>query len=116
MVFDIPFVFDDPKHARRVLDGPFGQKLLDLLLKRTGVKGIVYGENGMHQFTTTKTPAHTPEDLAGLKIRVMENPAHMEMIRGMKAIPTPMAFAELYTTLSQGVVTARKTRFPSSNR
>lgn len=104
MVFDIPFVFSDAEHAQRVLDGPFGDKLREIVLQKTGIRALLYGENGLRHFTTTKVAAHSPKDLAGLKLRVMENPAHMEMIRGMGAIPTPMAFAELYTALSQGVV------------
>ena len=104
LVFDIPFVFSKAEHAHRVLDGEFGQYLLGLVEKRMGVKALVFGENGLRHFTTTKVAAHTPKDLAGLKLRVMENPVHMEMIRGLGAIPTPMAFAELYTALAQGVV------------
>ena len=104
LVFDIPFVFTSAEQAHKVLDGPFGDKLREIVLQKTGIRTLVYGENGLRHFTTTKVAAHSPKDLAGLKLRVMENPAHMEMIRGMGAIPTPMAFAELYTALSQGVV------------
>ena len=103
LIFDIPFTFTKAEQAHKVLDGPFGDKLRDLLLKRTGIRCFVYGENGLRHFTTTKKEIHTPKDAAGLKLRVMENPAHMEMIRGMGAIPTAMAFAELYTGLAQGV-------------
>ena len=104
LVFDIPFTFDSAEQAHRVLDGPFGDKIRELLLKKTGIRCLVYGENGLRHFTFSKKPVRTPADMAGLKIRVMENPAHMEMIRKLGGIPTAMAFAELYTALAQGVV------------
>lgn len=104
LVFDIPFAFSSAKQAHAVLDGEFGQYLLTLVEKRMGVKALVFGENGLRHFTTTRVAAHHPADFKGLKLRVMENPVHMEMVRGLGAIPTPMAFAELYTALSQGVV------------
>ena len=63
LVFDIPFVFSKAEHAHRVLDGEFGQYLLSLVEKRMGVKALVFGENGLRHFTTTKVAAHTPKDL-----------------------------------------------------
>ncbi len=104
LVFDIPFIFPNDTVAHKVLDGPFGDKLREKILADTGVRCLGFAENGFRHFTTTKTPIRVPEDVKGLKIRVMENPAHMAMIRELGGIPTPMAFAELYTALAQGVV------------
>lgn len=104
LVFDIPFVFPTEEIAYKVLDGAFGDRLREKVLKDTGVRCLGFAENGFRHFTTTKKPIRTPEDMKGLKIRVMENPAHMAMIRELGGLPTPMAFAELYTALAQGVV------------
>lgn len=104
LVFDIPFIFPSEKVAHVVLDGPFGDKLRDKILKDTGVRCLGFAENGFRHFTTTQKPIREPNDVKGLKIRVMENQAHMAMIRELGGLPTPMAFAELYTALAQGVV------------
>jgi C4-dicarboxylate-binding protein DctP len=104
LVFDIPFVFPSEEVAYKVLDGAFGDKLREKVLKDTGVRCLGFAENGFRHFTTTKKPIRTPDDVKGLKIRVMENSAHMAMIRTLGGLPTPMAFAELYTALAQGVV------------
>ena len=104
LVFDIPFIFPSEEIAHKVLDGPFGDRLREIVFKDTGVRCLGFAENGFRHFTTTKKPIRVPDDMKGLKIRVMENPAHMAMIRELGAIPTPMAFAELYTALAQGVV------------
>jgi C4-dicarboxylate-binding protein DctP len=104
LVFDIPFVFPSEAVAHKVLDGPLGDKLREKVLQDTGVRCLGFAENGFRHFTTTKTPIRVPDDVKGLKIRVMENQAHMAMIRELGGLPTPMAFAELYTALAQGVV------------
>ncbi|MCC8193172.1 MAG: DctP family TRAP transporter solute-binding subunit [Deltaproteobacteria bacterium] len=104
LVFDIPFIFPTEAVAHAVLDGPFGDGLREKILKDTGVRCLGFAENGFRHFTTTNKPIRVPEDVKGLKIRVMENQAHMAMIRELGGLPTPMAFAELYTALAQGVV------------
>ena len=104
LVFDIPFIFPSEEIAHKVLDGPFGDRLRERVFQDTGVRCLGFAENGFRHFTTTKKPIRVPDDLKGMKIRVMENPAHMAMIRELGGLPTPMAFAELYTALAQGVV------------
>lgn len=104
MIFDIPYLFPSREVAYKVMDGPAGERLRKKLLEKTGIYCLAFGENGFRNFTTAKTPVHKPEDLAGLKLRVMENPAHMQMVRELGAIPTPLPFSEVYTALSQGVV------------
>ena len=102
MVFDVPFLFSSEEVAYEIMDGPIGKALADKLLKSTGIRLLAYGENGFRNFTTNKA-VQTPEDMKGMKIRVMENPAYMQMVRELGAIPTPLPFSEVYTALSQGV-------------
>ncbi len=104
MVFDIPYLFSSREVAYEVMDGPVGDTLSKKLLDKTGVRCLAFGENGFRNFTTANNEVHNPSDLSGLKLRVMENPAHMEMVRQLGAIPTPIPFSEVYTALSQGVV------------
>ncbi|MDR2503529.1 MAG: DctP family TRAP transporter solute-binding subunit [Deltaproteobacteria bacterium] len=102
MVFDVPFLFSSEEVAYEIMDGPIGKSLADKLLKTTGIRLLAYGENGFRNFTTNKL-VQTPDDMKGMKIRVMENPAYMQLVRELGAIPTPLPFSEIYTALSQGV-------------
>ncbi len=102
-VLDLPFLFRDYDHARTVLDGEIGQELLDKIGENDLV-GLAWTENGFRHVTNSQRAVNTPEDLAGLKLRTMENRVHMEAFGDMGASPTPMAFPELFTALQQGVV------------
>ena len=104
MVFDLPYLFTNKEVAYAVLDGEFGQRILDEMLPQTGIRALAWGENGFRHFTNSLGPIKSPEDLNGLKIRTMENPAHMEMVESLGANPTPMAFGEVYSALQQGVI------------
>lgn len=102
-VLDLPFLFKDEQTAYEILDGPIGKELLDDL-PEVGVIGLNYWENGFRNLTNNKREVKTVEDIAGLKIRTLENELHIDMWKELGAIPTPMAFTELFTALEQGVV------------
>lgn len=104
MVLDIPYLFSSAPVAWRVLDGSFGDELAAGLLKQTGLRTLAYGETGFRNFTNSKRPIHSPADLKGLKIRVMETPLYVTMVKSLGALPTPIAWPEVYTSLQQGVV------------
>ena len=76
LLTDIPFLFRDYEHARKVLDGPIGQDILARFQSK-GLIGLAWGENGFRHLTNSKRPVSKPEDLRGLKIRTMENPVHI---------------------------------------
>ena len=61
-------------------------------------------ENGFRNLTNSKRLVRTPDDISGLKIRVMENPLHLAAWKALGANPTPMAFTELFTAMQQGTV------------
>ena len=104
LVLGIPYLFESAPLAWKVLDGPFGKDLMEEMRKKTGVRTLTLTENGYRNFTNRVRPIHKPEDMKGMKIRTMENPAHMEMVRSLGASPTPVAWAETYTALQQKVV------------
>ena len=104
MVLDIPYLFSSAPVAWKVLDGPFGDELAGALLKQTGLRALAYGETGFRNFTNSKKPVRYPADLARLKIRVMETPLYVTMVKSLGAAPTPIAWPEVYTSLQQGVV------------
>ena len=81
-----------------------GQRISQEVCDQTGIRILGYLENGMRQLTNSKHPVTCPDDMKGLKIRVMESPMYIEMFTEMGASPTPMSFAELYTALQQKTV------------
>lgn len=102
-VFDLPYLFKDRETAYRALDGALGDRLKADALKK-GIRCLVFPENGVRQVTNNRNPINTPDDLKGLKIRVMENPVHIATFKALGANPTPMSFGELYTALHQKTV------------
>ena len=110
-IVDIPFLFRDYEHARKVMDGPIGQ---DILTKFPG-KGIIalgWTENGFRHMTNSKRDIVKPSDASGLKIRTMENKVHMDGYRTFGILPTPMAFPELFGALQQGTVDGQENPIP----
>jgi tripartite ATP-independent transporter DctP family solute receptor len=103
MVFDLPFLFANEKIVDAVLDGPFGQKMLDSL-SANGLVGIMYMENGYRQLTNSKHAVKAPDDIKGLKIRTMENPVHLAAWRKLGANPTPMPFSEVFNAMQQKTI------------
>lgn len=102
-VFDIPFLFRDLGHARRVLDGPVGQGILPKF-DAVGLHALAWGEQGFRHITNNRNAITTPADVEGLKIRTMENPVHLKAFETLGAAPTPMAWPEVIPALQQGVI------------
>ncbi|MBI1208360.1 MAG: DctP family TRAP transporter solute-binding subunit [Azospirillum sp.] len=111
LITDIPFLFRDYAHARAVLDGPIGQEILDEFPAH-GLIGLAWCENGFRHLTNSVRAVHEPEDIKGLKLRTMQNDVHMEAFSTLGALPTPMAFPELFTSLQQHTVDGQENPIP----
>lgn len=101
-VVAFPFIFRDYDHVDKALDGEVGRRVLDSLA-RAGFKGLAFSENGFRHVTNSKRPVEKVDDVAGLKIRVMESELHKELWRTLDANPTPMGWP-IYTELQQGAI------------
>ena len=102
-ILDLPYLFRTKEDAYNMLDGPKGQKLASYLLKK-GLRSLAFAEIGFRHIGNNCRPIHRPEDLRGLRIRVMRAPTYMDMFRTWGASPTPIGFSELYSALQQGVI------------
>jgi tripartite ATP-independent transporter DctP family solute receptor len=102
-IFDLPFLFRNPEHAYAVLDGPIGQAMLQSM-ESQGWIGLAYGERGFRDLTNSKRAVQTPEDMKGLKIRLMQNPVYVESFKLLGANAVPMAWTEALTALQQGTI------------
>ena len=110
-VVDIPFLFRDYDHARKVMDGPIGQDLLKKMTSK-GVVGLAWTENGFRHMTNSKRAIYTPDDAKGLKMRTMENKVHMDGYKTFGILPTPMAWPEVFGALQQGTVDGQENPIP----
>jgi TRAP-type transport system periplasmic protein len=100
---DFPFAVGNFAQADKLLDGPFGQALLAKLPEK-GLVALGYWDLGFRNVTNSKRAITKPEDLDGLKIRVIPNPVFLETFKAFKANPVPMPFAELYGALEAKAV------------
>src|SRR5512139_1698880 len=103
-VLDIPYLFASGPVAWKVMDGWFGKEMAEDCLKKTGMRVLAYGETGFRNFTNSARLIKSPADMKGLKIRVMESPVYVNMVKALGAAPTPIAWSEVYTALQQKVV------------
>ncbi len=102
-VFELPFLFSSPEDAYAVLDGPIGQELLDKL-SEVNLKGLAYAERGFRNLTNSERPVRHPDDIDGLRVRVMENPVYVDTFRELGANAVPMAWTEALTAMQQGTI------------
>ncbi|MCP5266906.1 MAG: TRAP transporter substrate-binding protein [Burkholderiaceae bacterium] len=103
-VLGIPYLFANRKVAYEVLDGPVGDKIAEGMAKKAGIRVLRWWENGGYRHYSSNKPLKSVDDLKGLKIRTMTNPVHMQIVRSLGASPTPIAWADLYSSLQTGVV------------
>jgi tripartite ATP-independent transporter DctP family solute receptor len=102
-VLNLPLTINNEHEADTLLDGPFGQKLLDKLPEK-GLIGLAFWENGFRQITNNKRPIVKADDISGLKLRVIQNPVFIESFTALGANALPMPFTELYSGLEQKAV------------
>lgn len=111
-VFGYPYLFRDGDHYWAVLNSDLGQELLQKGTSQS-LKGLCYYDSGSRNFYTKSRAIRTPDDLKGLKIRVMNSGTAIEMVKCLGAAPTPIAWGELYTALAQGTVDGAENNPPS---
>lgn len=103
-VLDIPYTFRTTEIGRKVLTGEFGKELNEELAKKSGLRVISWLPSSFRSFSNNVREIRKPEDLKGLKIRTMQVPVHLAMIKALEANPTPIPFEELYSALQTKVV------------
>jgi tripartite ATP-independent transporter DctP family solute receptor len=103
-VFDLPFLFETRDHGLRVMNGPFGDWWRDLLLERTGVRSLGFLDYGFRHVYNKRRPVEAPGDLAGLKLRVLQNATYLASYAALGVQATPMNYGEVYSALQQGVI------------
>ena len=113
-VFNLPYVFRDTEHMRKVIDGTIGQELLDKVTNSgKGLVGLCWMDAGARNFYNTKHPVKTLADLKGLKVRVMGNPMFVDMANAMGSNGVAMGYDQVFSALQTGVVDGAENNPPS---
>jgi tripartite ATP-independent transporter DctP family solute receptor len=111
-VLGLPYIFTSREQGFKVLDGPIGDELL-VSTEPFKIRGLCFYDAGYRSFYNIKKPINHPDDLKGMKIRVMQSQTAMALVRAMGGSPTPIAWGELYTALQSGVVDGAENNPPS---
>lgn len=111
-VVSLPFIFKDEGHMHRALDGAPGDQISAGMAKK-GMIALAWYDAGARSFYNSKRPIMNPDDVKGMKVRVMNNDLYSGMISALGGNPSPMAFSEVYQSLKTGVVDGAENNWPS---
>jgi tripartite ATP-independent transporter DctP family solute receptor len=111
-VVSLPFIFSSIPEMYKLMDGAVGDAIGEGMIKR-GVVPLGWYDAGARSFYNSVRPINTPDDVTGLKIRVMNNDLFVDMVASMDGNATPMAFAEVYQSIQTGVVDGAENNPPS---
>ncbi len=110
-VFDLPFLFRDIDHWQRATQGAPGDTIREAGLP-VGIRILSYDLGGWRDIYSN-TQVNSAEDLRGLRLRTLQSPAYVELFQELGAVPTPLAFGEVYLALQQGTLDGAETALPS---
>jgi tripartite ATP-independent transporter DctP family solute receptor len=113
-VFNMPFIFRDEQHMRKVIDGQIGTELLEKISASPATRLIALGwmDAGTRNVYSNK-PVTKPADLKGMKVRMMGNPIFVETMNAMGGNGVAMGFNELYSAMQTGVVDGAENNEPT---
>lgn len=113
-ISNAPFMFQSWDEARHILEGDAYQPIFDELDEQYGLQPLAKSWYwGWRNFTFKGANVNSLDDMTGLKIRVPESPAWVEMINAFGASPTPIPFSEVYLALQQGTVDGQENPIPT---
>ncbi|WP_454911421.1 TRAP transporter substrate-binding protein [Stutzerimonas chloritidismutans] len=112
-VFNMPFVFRDHEHMRKVIDGEIGQEILDKITNSEfNMVGLAWMDGGVRNLYT-KEPVRSLEDLKGMKVRVIGNPMFIETFNALGASGIAMDTGEIFSALQSGVIDGAENNPPT---
>jgi TRAP-type C4-dicarboxylate transport system substrate-binding protein len=102
-VFELPYLFSSLEEADRIIDNVLFEPISEVL-RTNGFQLYLFSENGYRNFATRGVEIHTPENLAGLQMRVQESWIHEEMYNALGGNAVRIAVPEVITALNTGQV------------
>lgn len=100
---DLPFLYASPAQAYELMDGEVGKKLAEKL-EAKGISVLGYMGGGFRNMINNVRPVKNPDDVSGVKYRVMQSPIYIGMYESLGGSPVPMAWGETYTAVQQGAL------------
>ena len=112
----VPYLIEDVDHLYSVMDGEIGQQIFDIVTEEAGIRPILSLYLGTRELNLTDIgrKVMTPEDLAGVKLRVPDADSWIKMGEALGANPAPLAFSELYLALQTGTVEGQDNPLPTT--
>lgn len=111
-VTQLPYIFRSADHFHNVLDGPIGEEIL-AAFEAVDVVALAYYDGGARSFYNSEKPINTPDDMDGLKFRVMQSDIFVDMVGALGANATPMPYGEVYSGIQTGVIDGAENNYPS---
>ena len=114
LIATIPWTFNNYQEAREIIDttgGAYYKKLLEA----QGMTYLASAHNGFRQITNGKHAVKTPEDVAGLKIRVPGGEVYFKFWKAFGADPVAMSWSEAFTAIQQGTIDGQENGFSVTN-
>ena len=111
-VVSLPYVFKGVDHMHTVMDGPIGDDIL-AAFEPHGYVGLAFYDGGSRSFYNKAKPIKSIEDLAGMKVRVMQSDIFVDMMSALGANATPMPYGEVYSSIQTGVIDGAENNWPS---
>ena len=108
-LLNLPFIFNDQDHFYRVVDGEVGKHVASKVEQSLDAQFLGWWFSGIRNAWNDVKPISTPDDMSGLKLRVMGSPVLIDTFNALGAQATPMSFGEVYTSLKQGVIDGAET-------
>ena len=102
-LFSLPFLMPDYAAMDALTQGPVGKDVF-ALIEKAGVVPLAWGENGYRELTNSKRDVKKPEDLKGLKIRIVGSPLFIDTFTALGANPTQMSWADAQPAFASGAV------------
>jgi tripartite ATP-independent transporter DctP family solute receptor len=114
-VVNMPFLFKNTAHARKMMDGQIGQDLLDKITANAnaGLVALCWMDAGARSIYNTKKPVKTIDDLKGLKVRVIGNPIFIDMMNALGGNGVAMGYDQVFGALQTGVIDGAENNPPS---
>lgn len=107
-IIDLPYSFENEEHAHKSLDGDLGAYLTRKIESKKNLRVLGYWDNGFRHITNRLRPIRTPEDLAGLRIRLMPNEVHRKTFERLGAVPFATNLEEGLAMMASGALDAQE--------
>lgn len=108
---NIPYMFLNEEVVFEFLKGPMGERMKAEALEDTGLRIVAFTPIGFRHVTNSKREIRSPEDMKGLKIRVMNDPLQIATMEAFGATAINLPLADVYSSLQQGLIDAQENPF-----